>query len=262
MTTHRPEAGVTACLTPQPAHGEHTGWMSPAQESSAMQSQRVHQQILRGHHLFDALDEAQLEQLLATCQLLNLDKGDKLFHQGEPAHAFFFVISGAVKIFRLTPEGQEKVLEVVVGRQTFAEAMMFMDTPDYVASAQALEPTQVYRFANRTYLELLHSNPQLPFALLGTLCIRLHRRINEIETLSLKNSTHRVVRYLLTLLNRHGDADLRFDLPMAKQLVAGHLSIQPETFSRVLRRLIDERIIDLQGRTVQVLDPLRLEQFE
>ena len=223
---------------------------------------RVHSQILRSHHLFEPLSDEQLDQLMQGSQLLNLEKGDTLFRQGDPAHFFYFVISGAVKIYRLTPDGQEKVFEVLTNRQTFAEAMMFMDTPDYVASAQALEPTQVYRFANRTYLELLHSNPQLPFALLGTLWIRLHRRINEIETLSLKNSTHRVVRYLLTLLNRHGDADLRFDLPMAKQLVAGHLSIQPETFSRVLRRLIDERIIDLQGRTVQVLDPLRLEQFE
>lgn len=227
-----------------------------------MHAHRVHHQILCGHHLFNVLNEEQLEHLLASSALLNLEKGDKLFLQGEPAHAFYFVISGAVKIFRLTPEGQEKVLEVVGSRQTFAEAMMLMDTPDYVASAQALEPTQVYRFANRTYMELLHSNPQLPFSLLATLCVRLHRRINEIETLSLKNSTHRVVRYLLTQLNHLGDEAHRFELPMAKQLVAGHLSIQPETFSRVLRRLIDEHIIDLDGRTVQVLDISRLEQFE
>jgi len=236
-----------------------------------MQAHRVHHQILCGHHLFNVLNEEQLEQLLATSTLLkvgeggkrvNLEKGDKLVLQGEPAHAFYFVISGAVKIYRLTPEGQEKVLEVVGSRQTFAEAMMLMDTPDYVASAQALEPTQVYRFANRTYMELLHSNPQLPFSLLATLCVRLHRRINEIETLSLKNSTHRVVRYLITQLNRQGSEINRFELPMAKQLVAGHLSIQPETFSRVLRRLIDEKIIDLDGRNVQVLDVARLEQFE
>ncbi|CAD5107166.1 Crp/Fnr family transcriptional regulator [Zestomonas carbonaria] len=223
---------------------------------------RVHHQILRSHHLFSDLNDEQLEQLIATSQLQNLDKGDNLFHQGEPAHSFYFVISGAVKVYRLTPDGQEKVFEVIGNRQTFAEAMMLMDTPNYVASAQAVCPTQVYRFSNRTYMELLRSNPQLPFALLGTLCIRLHRRINEIETLSLKNVTHRVVRYLLTQLTRHGDADNRFELPMAKQLVAGHLSIQPETFSRVLRRLVDEGIIEQQGRVIHVLDPLRLEQFE
>jgi CRP-like cAMP-binding protein len=53
-----------------------------------------------------------------------------------------------------------------------------------------------------------------------------------------------------------------FELPMAKQLVAGHLSIQPETFSRIIRRLIDEGIITQEGRQIAILDRQRLEQFE
>ena len=48
----------------------------------------------------------------------------------------------------------------------------------------------------------------------------------------------------------------------AKQLIAGHLSIQPETFSRIIRRLIDENIITQDGRQIAILDRLRLEQFE
>src|SRR3546814_8987929 len=47
--------------------------------------------------------------------------------------------------------------------------------------------------------------------------------LNEHETLSLKNATHRVVRYLLTQLARVKDGSNSFELPMAKQLVAGHL---------------------------------------
>jgi len=226
-----------------------------------MQLPRVHHQILRSHHLFEPLSETQLDALLQTARLLNVDKGAKLFHQGEPAHAFYFVISGTVKIYRLTPDGQEKVFEVIGNRQTFAEAMMLMDTPDYVASAQAIAPSQLYRFSNSTYMELLQSNSKLTFALLGKLCIRLHQRINEIETLSLKNATHRVVRYLLTQLARRPDSN-SFELPMAKRLVAGHLSIQPETFSRIIRRLIDEGIITQQGNHISVLDAQRLEQFE
>ncbi len=232
---------------------------SGSQESSRVQH-RVHHQILRSHHLFEPMADEQLDELLADSQLLNLDKGDILFMQGEPAHAFFFVISGAVKIYRLTPDGQEKVFEVIGERNTFAEAMMLMDTPDYVASAQALGPTQLYRFSNATYMRLLQGNSRLTFALLGKLCIRLHQRINEIETLSLKNATHRVVRYLLTQLAR-SDGD-EVELPMARQLIAGHLSIQPETFSRIIRRLVDEQIITQQARVIRILDRQRLEQFE
>src|SRR5690606_36052337 len=109
-----------------------------------------------------------------------------------------------------------------------AEAMMLMDTPNYVASAQAVCPSQVYRFSNTAYMRLLEANQRLAFALLGKLSVRLHQRINEIETLSLKNATHRVVRYLMTQLARN-IGNNSFELPMAKQLIAGHLSIQPET---------------------------------
>ena len=83
---------------------------------------RVHSQILRSHHLFEPLSDEQLDQLMQGSQLLNLEKGDTLFRQGDPAHFFYFVISGAVKIYRLTPDGQEKVFEVLTNRQTFAEA--------------------------------------------------------------------------------------------------------------------------------------------
>lgn len=223
---------------------------------------RVHNQILRSHHLFEPLNDEQLDELMGTSQLLNLDKGDTLFHQGETAHSFYFVISGAVKIYRLTPDGQEKVFEVIGNRQTFAEAMMLMDTPNYVASAQAVGPTQVYRFSNNTYMHLLENNNRLAFALLGKLSVRLHQRINEIETLSLKNATHRVVRYLMTQQSRMPQGNNGFELPMAKQLIAGHLSIQPETFSRIIRRLIDEAVISQEGRKITILDSQRLELFE
>jgi len=63
-------------------------------------------------------------------------------------------------------------------------------------------------------------------------------------------------------LARQKDEGNSFELPMAKQLIAGHLSIQPETFSRIMRRLIDEEIITQDGRQITILDRQRLEQFE
>jgi CRP-like cAMP-binding protein len=129
---------------------------------------RVHHQILRSHHLFEPLNEEQLDELMSTSHLLSIDKGEPLFRQGEPADSFYFVIAGAVKIYRLTPDGQEKVFEVIGDRQTFAEAMMLMDTPNYVASAEAICPTQLYRLSNSTYMRLLQSNSRLTFALLAS----------------------------------------------------------------------------------------------
>ncbi|MFB0962433.1 MAG: cyclic nucleotide-binding domain-containing protein, partial [Pseudomonas sp.] len=89
-----------------------------------MEPHPLYQKILREHHLFAALNDAQITQLIEESQLVNLEKGAYVFRQGDPCHHFGFVISGSVKIYRLTPDGQEKVFGVIGDRDTFAEAMM------------------------------------------------------------------------------------------------------------------------------------------
>ncbi len=174
------------------------------------------------------------------------------------------MISGSVKIYRLTPDGQEKVFEVIGDRDTFAEAMMFMGTGTYVATAQTVLPTQLLLLSNATYTRLLRENTETAMALLAALSVRMHQRLNEIEILSLKNATHRVIRYILAQALRSCSkcSTPSFELPMAKRLVAGHLSIQPETFSRIIHHLSDEGIIKVDGRLICILNRDRLENYE
>lgn len=229
-----------------------------------MEPHPLHQKILREHHLFQPLSDAQMSRLLEDSQLVNLDKDEYVFRQGEPCQHFGFVISGSIKIYRLTPDGQEKVFEVIGDRKTFAEAMMFMDTQHYVATAQAVNPSQLLLISSNTYMKLIQESSGLANALLAALSIRLHQRINEIEILSLKNATHRVIRYLLSQALRSCStcATPSFELPIAKRLIAGQLSIQPETFSRIIHHLSHEGIIKVDGRLICILDRERLENYE
>ncbi|MBP7189485.1 MAG: Crp/Fnr family transcriptional regulator [Thiopseudomonas sp.] len=229
-----------------------------------MEPHPLYQKILREHHLFAALNDAQITQLIEESQLVNLEKGAYVFRQGDPCHHFGFVISGSVKIYRLTPDGQEKVFEVIGDRNIFAEAMMFMGTGAYVATAQTVLPTQLLLLSNATYTRLLRENTETAIALLAALSVRMHQRLNEIEILSLKNATHRVIRYILAQALRACSkcSTPSFELPMAKRLVAGHLSIQPETFSRIIHHLSDEGIIKVDGRLICILNRDRLENYE
>jgi len=227
-----------------------------------MESQLVHHNLLRTHHLFSSLTQSDLDLLLNGAQLLKLKKDNTLFWQGEEAKHFYFVISGSIKLYRLPPDGSEKIIEVLRHNQTFAEAIMFMNTRKYVVSAQAIQPTELFCFRNQDYLDLIKSNSELAFAVLGTMSQRLHKRITEIEMLSLKNAAHRVVRYLLTEAYESGQDDPTFEISMTKRLVAAQLSIQPETFSRIIHKLNDEGIIRLDGKSVTVLDKEKLQNYE
>ena len=81
---------------------------------------------LRQAYLFAQADDAHLLALAGSMQDIRLAAGDTLFTHGQPAERFFFLRTGQIKLFRISPEGQEKIIEILHQGQTFAEAVMFM----------------------------------------------------------------------------------------------------------------------------------------
>lgn len=227
-----------------------------------MQLLKIHEKLLSNHHLFSPLSEEELKKLLQSARVISLKKGDFLFQQEQEAKNFYFVISGCVKLFRNLPGGIEKIIEMVSKNQTFAEALMFNSQQLFPVSAQAVESTELFSFCNSDYLALLKLNPDLYMSLLGDLSCRLHNRINEIEVLSLNNSTHRVIRYFMDQIAGSDAVCPTFELPVAKQLIAGHLAIQPETFSRIVHRLKEEKVITMEGRKVTILNREALASYK
>ncbi|WP_293266412.1 Crp/Fnr family transcriptional regulator [Neptunomonas sp.] len=214
---------------------------------------------VRVHPLFSSLKDEDLAQLFERARPIDLSAHEKLFTQGEKADRFYIVVSGSVKLFRFSKDGQEKVIEVIEEGHSMAEAIMFMEELNcYPVNAEALEKTTVVGFNCSLYLQILESSPQSCFKILGTLSRRLHTRLNEIETLTLKNARHRACRYLLDLAGKDAESGMRIHLPVAKQLIAARLAMQPETLSRILRELIKEEVIIVSGRDVTINNLERL----
>ena len=222
-----------------------------------------HHSKLQGHSLFSALDEAQRLRALEHVTCLSLEAGDHLFHAGQEAELFYFVCSGQVKLYRLAPNGMEKVVEIVRPGQTFAEALMFLELSAYPVGAQALGKVEVIAIHNRPYLEVLASSPQTSFHVMAHLSMRLKGLLNEIDSLTLQNANLRVVNYLLYLLpdacEREGDNDIT--LPAAKNIIASRLSVQPETLSRILAGLSNAGLIRVDGLNIQILDVEALRHY-
>ncbi len=216
-------------------------------------------ELVRKNLLFRMLDENVFNWLIERARLQKLDKGDALFAQREAADRFYLVVSGRIKLFHLSIDGQEKVVEVIGEGDTFAEAVMFMEQPCYPVHAEALGSAQVVVFNNRDYKTILEDSSDSCFKLLANMARRLHLRLSEIETLTVQNARHRVVRFLLSQLEQ--SKGLVVELPMAKRLVASRLAMQPETFSRVIHDLKEQGILDVQGRNLHICDIKALKSF-
>lgn len=208
--------------------------------------------------MFARLSEAQLERVAKHAVRVHLDEGEMLFQQNDPADRFYMVLRGQVKLYRLGPSGNEKVIEIVTPYSTFAEALMFLDRPVYPVGAQALQAAEIISIDNADFARMLRESVDTCFMLLGEMSQRLRGLIREIDDLSLSSATCRVAGYLLA---KSTPEHATFNLEVPKQTLASRLSVQPETFSRIIRNLSNEGVLAVRGSRVEISDRRRLEQI-
>jgi len=208
--------------------------------------------------MFARLDNDQLDRVARHAVRVHLDEGEMLFQQADPADRFYLLMRGQIKLFRLGPSGNEKVIEIVNPGSTFAEALMFLERPAYPVGAQAMQPAEVISIDARDFLRMLRGSIDTCFMLMGDMSQRLRGLIREIDELSLSSATCRVAGYLLSKSEPEGRS---FDLEVPKQTLASRLSVQPETFSRIVRQLSNQGILAVHGSRVEISDLDRLRQI-
>lgn len=211
---------------------------------------------LRSAVLLSGLGTEQLERVARHAARVKLDEGQWLFSQGDAANRFYLVVKGQIRLFRLSPEGAEKVIEIVAAGQTFAEALMFLKAPRYPVCAAALAPAEVIGIEAKDFSAMLRESIDTCFVVLGALSQRLRALIGEIDNLTLHTATSRVARYVLANVPEDRRA---FDLDVRKSVLASRLSVKPETFSRVIKQLGDNGVIEVYGSHFTVLDREALE---
>lgn len=206
---------------------------------------------LKQNFLFDSLAEPQLRRIVRHAVRVRLGEGDALFEQGDPAKRFYLVCSGQIKLFRLSPAGNEKVIDIVTPGSTFAEALMFLERPHYPVGAQALQSSELISIDAVDFAAMLRESVETCFVMLGAMSQRLRGLLREIDELSLHSATCRVAAYIAKHAPSEADT---FELPVAKQIVASRLSVKPETFSRIIKNLSNDGVISVTGSRVTIRD--------
>lgn len=211
------------------------------------------------HPLLLALDPSQQERMRQSAEHYQLAPGELLFRAGDGATRFFVLQEGQVKLHRISPHGQEKIIELMTGPTVFAEAVMFMQPRCYPVNCEALTSSDIIGLSMDEFVAIVGESQTTVFRLLRTLSLKLHARVEDIEALSSQNSTLRVVGYILSLVPHTATTTARVELPFSKKSVAARLSLQPETLSRTFARLKASGLIHVDGHVIDIahLDELR-----
>jgi CRP-like cAMP-binding protein len=212
--------------------------------------------LLKNGRLFSDLNQTELDLIEQMAARKEFRKGQLIFGEGDRSRGFFLVVSGAVKIFRVGPDGRERVLHVVEANESFAEAALFME--EYPASAEALAATTVIVVEKNSFKQLLAHDAKLSFKIMGSLVKWLAAMRNALTDLTLKEVPARFASYVLSL---PADPGKPIKITIRKTTMAQMLGTTKETFSRVLHRLAQHRILTYRGDSIRIVNRKRLEHI-
>jgi CRP/FNR family transcriptional regulator, dissimilatory nitrate respiration regulator len=208
--------------------------------------------------LFQGLPIRQIEQLVSITTQKLFKKGQLIFSEGEEASGFYIVLVGRVKVAKLAPDGKEQILHILGIQEPFGEVAVFAGER-FPANAEAMEETKALFLPRDAFVDLMKKEPSLSMNMLALLSRRLRRFSALIESLSLKAVPARLASYLLYLSEQGKGIDaLELDIP--KVVLANLLGTIPETLSRILARMSQEHLLEVDGRRIRLINRKALEE--
>ncbi len=219
--------------------------------------------LLKRCPLFAGLKEEDLKRIRAIASLKQVGKKKILFSEGEEARGFYVILSGKVKVYKVSPDGKEQILHVVNAPDSFAEAALFLEGT-YPAFAEALSDSQLLFFPKTNFIRLIEKNPQLSINMIVSLSQFLKRFASLVEELSLKEVSSRIAKYLIDLslkLSKEGKSPKEVELDLSKTQLALKLGTISETLSRTLAKMRAKGIIDVRKNRILILNREALEEL-
>jgi CRP/FNR family transcriptional regulator, dissimilatory nitrate respiration regulator len=210
--------------------------------------------------LFSRLEVGVLQQLAAMAVNHTYPAGAQIFMEGDIATGFFIIVSGRVKIYKLSAQGKEQTLHIFGPGQPVGEAAVFAEE-NFPAHAESMDETRLIFLPWLPFHALIRTNPDIALAMLAAISKRLTMFTALVEDLALKEVPQRLAAYLLNLA---GALSTQHPIPLdiTKKQLAAVLGSTPETVSRVLARFAREGLIELPDpQHVILLDRPALERI-
>lgn len=213
---------------------------------------------IRAVPMLSALPPDALDALLGQSQLQIHPRRTVLFEQDEPATAFYLVLDGWVKLFRMTVAGDEAVVGVFARGDCLAEVPC-LTGGGYPVCGETVTDARVLAVPTQGIVELTRSNPEIGLAMLASTSLHLKALVDQIEGLKAHTGPQRLADFLVGLAPV-AQGPCTIALPYEKLLIAGRLGMKPESLSRAFQRLRTVGV-RISHDTVVISDVKRLIEF-
>jgi CRP/FNR family transcriptional regulator len=172
-------------------------------------------------------------------------RGAVIFAEDEPSSDFYVVVSGRVKVYKMTPSGKDVILEIFGAGDPLGAVAAYEGSP-FPASAMALEPVTCIVIGRDAFFGLLESHPSLVRGLLLGLTHRLVELTARIAELTGGRVEPRFARLFLKMATDIGqprDAGTFIPMPLSRQELADMTGTTIETAIRIMSRWSKQDIV-------------------
>lgn len=199
--------------------------------------------------IFAGLNDAEITKIADLIVRREYKKGEMIVMEGGKLDSLYIINQGKVKSFRYTFEGKEQILYIFNEGDFFGEKNL-LGTLNATYNVEALAETHICTIPNKSFQELLKTNPEISFKIIDQLCIRINLLESTIQNMGTKSIDSRVNAVLLEFAEKYGKKEPKgtlVELPVSREGIANYIGIARETVSRKMSSLQEGGIIELIG---------------
>ena len=204
------------------------------------------EEVLRRFPALAAVPTPALEQALATAQLRTVPDGTALFEPGSPCRGFPLVLSGTVRVTKVSPEGREVLLYTVKpGESCLLSSGCLLGGLDYQAYGIAKGDVRLLVLPPATFNRLVSESKPFRDYVFSLFSERLAALMELVEAVTFQ----RLDRRLAALLLAHGNP-----VRMTQQSLADEIGSVREIIGRLLRSFEEHGWVSLGRERIEILD--------
>jgi CRP/FNR family transcriptional regulator, cyclic AMP receptor protein len=223
-------------------------------------SPEVRRSLLAKHFLLREADPKTLDQLTAASVVVSYGNRQRIFDKGDDGDRLLGVLRGQVRIYVISSEGRELIMNVIMPGELFGEISL-IDGKPRSASAVAIGDTDLLHIKRSDLQTLLQKNSELCFKFMAVLCERVRWTSGLLEDASLLDLPARLAKRLLNLAEgvgeKEGDA-IRISVKLSQTDLGNMLGVTREAVNKQLREWKKDGIVDMTDGQVLIQDPKAL----
>lgn len=211
--------------------------------------------------VFRFLTRDETDRLNFEKDFRNYKRGDILYNEGNRISGFFCINSGIIKVFKTGVDGKEQIIRFARKGEIIAYRSV-LSNESACTSAKVIEDCQVCFIPSELLIQFVKTNPAFSFEIVKLTCHELAEANSYITDIAQKTVRERVAEVLIQLVNDFGLDEQKFlRISLTREELANIVGTATESVIRLLSEFKSDRLIELSGRKIRILDLKGLEKI-